>query len=127
MMVTGIYMIDPSKPLSNPVLAVVLRVALGSYIVYMARRFYVNPLGYLRNAAKWLPEYPWLLPTVRALGVFCLWGGCFIIGAAIAVQIFDLHGEGLALVLVIAALIAAWFLVPREPVSGATDKSGIKE
>jgi hypothetical protein len=32
-------MIDPAQPLSNPVLAVALRAVLGSYVIYMARKF----------------------------------------------------------------------------------------
>lgn len=120
-------MIDPARILANPVLAVVLRVALGSYVVYMSRRFYVDPQAYLRNAARWTPEFPRVLQVVRALAVFCLWGGCFIVGAAIAVQIFDLHGEVLALALIVAAAIATWFLIPDLPGSRVEGKSRVRD
>src|ERR1700677_1875972 len=92
--------------LSNPIVAFALRAALGSYIVYMARGFYADPFGYFR---KWMPrmtESPIVRKLIRALACFCVWGGCFIVAAAIATQIFGLHGTALAYELVTLAAIA---------------------
>jgi hypothetical protein len=111
-------MIDPAQSLSNPVLAVALRVILASYVIYFARKFYANPVSYLRSSARSMPELPLVLRIVRSLAVFCLWGGCFILATVVAVQFFGLHGELLAVALVTLAAIAAWFLLPRD--SGAT-------
>jgi len=99
--------------LSNPIVAFALRAALGSYIVYMARGFYADPFGYFR---KWMPrmtESPIVRKLIRALACFCVWGGCFIVAAAIATQIFGLHGTALAYELVTLAAIAAWLLLPK--------------
>jgi hypothetical protein len=106
-------MIDPEPLLSNPVAAVGLRAVFGIYLIYMARRFYADPTGYFRKSARNLVDLPWLEPTIRALAAFCLWGGCFIVAAAVAVQILGLHGNTLAVVLVALAAVAAWILLPR--------------
>jgi hypothetical protein len=106
-------MLDPERLLSHPVAAVGLRVLLGGYIVYMARIFYASPLAYFRKSAPALIDLPWLGPLVRLLACFCLWGGCFIVAAAIAVQIFALHGNTLAVSLFLIAALAAWLLLPR--------------
>jgi hypothetical protein len=107
-------MIDPAQVLSNPVMAVALRAALGSYVIYMARKFYADPTGYFRKSARSLADIPWLAPLVRGLACFCLWGGCFIVATAIAVQILGLHGDVLALALMTLAALAAWFLLPKQ-------------
>ncbi len=106
---------DPAHLLANPFLAVVLRVVLGSYVIYMARRFYADPLGYFRRSLRSLPDAPWFPQLVRVLAGFCLWGGCFIVAAAIAVQIFRLHGNTLLVVLIFLTLFATWLLLPSGP------------
>lgn len=110
---------SPARLLANPVMAVLLRVLVGAYIVYMARRFYVDPLGYFRRSLHSpLQDVPWLPRVVRAAACFCLWGGCFIVATAIAVQVFKLHGDTLALALIALTIVAAWLLLPsRSPAS----------
>ena len=106
-------MTDSTDFLSNPIVAFALRAALGSYVVYMARGFYADPLGYFR---KWMPrmtENPWEKSIIRGLACFCIWGGCFIVATAVATQIFGLHGLALAYALVTLAAIATWFLLPK--------------
>jgi hypothetical protein len=105
-------MMNLSEALSNPIAAFVLRAALGSYIVWMARAFYADPLGYFR---RWMPrmrEQAWERQAVRGLALFCLWGGCFIVATAFATQILGLHGWTLGAALVILAAIAAYLLLP---------------
>ncbi len=111
--VSAMNMLDPARVLSNPIAAVGLRAALGMYLIYMARKFYADPLGYFRKSIRSLPEFPWLRQLVRVLACFCLWGGCFIVAAAVAVQIFGLHGDTLAVLLVALAALASWLLLPR--------------
>lgn len=106
--------------LSNPVLGVVLRVVFGGYVICMARAFYADPTGYFRKSARRMLEYTWLTPVVRVAACFCLWGGCFIVATVVAVQILGLHGEVLAVALVVLAAIAAWLLLPRR-LPGAAD------
>jgi len=120
-------MIDPRQLLANPVAAVALRTVLGGYVIYMARKFYADPTGYFRKSARNLVELPWLEPVIRALAAFCLWGGCFIVAAAVAVQIFGLHGELLALALIALAAIAAWLLLPNPSPFAAEDKSSAND
>jgi hypothetical protein len=115
-------MADP-EVLSNPLVAFALRVALGAYVIYMARSFYADPLGYFR---KWMPrmtEDPWAKSLIRGLAGFCIWGGCFIVATAVATQVFELHGMPLAYALVTLAAIATWFLLPRGSASLAEDES----
>jgi hypothetical protein len=112
-----------SEVLSNPVVAFALRAALGAYIIYMARGFYADPLGYFR---RWMPrmtEMAWAKSVIRSLACFCVWGGCFIVSTAIATQIFGLHGMPLAYALVTLAVIATWFLLPRGSATLAGDES----
>ncbi len=116
---------NPAQLLSHPIAAVGLRAALGSYVIYMARKFYADPLGYFRKSARRMLEIPWLGPLVRGLACFCLWGGCFIVAAAIAVQIFGLHGDVLACVLILIAAIATWFMLPVQQDRSSADESGI--
>ncbi len=120
-------MIDPGQPISNPILAVGLRMVLGSYVIYMARKFYADPLGYFRKSARRILDYPWLSLIVRGLACFCLWGGCFIVATVVAVQIFGLHGEVLACALIGIAAIATWFLLPAQPAPSTADESGIDD
>ena len=119
-------MIDPAQIFSNPVAAVALRVALGGYVVYMSRKFYADPMGYFRKSARGLPDLPWLPPIVRGLACFCLWGGCFIVATAVSVQVFDLHGDLLAVALVTVSAIGAWLLLPKPPNSSAEENSNIE-
>jgi hypothetical protein len=117
-------MTDSAEVLSNPVVAFALRAALGSYIVYMARGFYADPFGYFR---KWMPrmtEPASVRKLIRALACFCVWGGCFIVAAAIATQIFGLHGLALAYALVTLAAAATWFLLPKAATPLAEDDPG---
>lgn len=110
--------------LSNPVVAFALRAALGAYIVWMARGFYADPLGYFR---KWMPrmqEEPWMRSVIRGAALFCVWGGCFIVLAAIATQILNLHGITLAIVLVALAAVAAYFLLPGNAGRAAASSRG---
>lgn len=116
-------MINFAQLLSNPIAAVALRAVLGSYVIYMARKFYADPLGYFRKSARGMPDYPWLAQIVRGLACFCLWGGCFIVATVIAVQIFGLHGDVLAFVLIVIAAIATWFLLPARREQTADEPS----
>jgi hypothetical protein len=63
---------------------------------------------------------------VRGMACFCLWGGCFIVATVIAVQIFGLHGERLAVALVALAAIATWLLLPSLSPRNTADGSGIE-
>jgi hypothetical protein len=107
-------MIDPAQLLSNPVTSVALRAAFGGYVIYMARKFYADPTGYFRRSAAGMVDLRRLEPIIRGLACFCLWGGCFIVATAIAVQILGLHGEVLAMSLVTVAAVATWFLLPEQ-------------
>jgi len=68
----------------------------------------------IRKSARDMVEVLWFAPLIRGLACFCLWGGCFIVATAIAVQILGLHGDVLALALITLAAIAAWFLLPEQ-------------
>ena len=114
-------MIASFQPLSNPYVAMALRIALGGCLIYMARDFCANPAASFRSSARWVAEYPWVLQLVRGMACFCLWGGCFILGTVIAVQFFDLHGYGLAAALAALSAIAAWFLLPKQRDVSARD------
>jgi hypothetical protein len=116
-------MVDPAQLLSNPVASLALRALLGGYVIYMARKFYADPTGYFRKAARPMLDLPWLAPMIRVLACFCLWGGCFIVATAISVQIFGLHGDLLALALVTLAAVAAWFLLPSQAANAGEDSS----
>ncbi len=118
-------MVDPAQLLANPVASVALRVALGGYVIYMARKFYADPTGYFRKTARNMVDLRRLEPIIRGLACFCLWGGCFIVATAIAVQILGLHGDLLALALVTLAAIAAWLLLPRQRAENAEGRSNI--
>ena len=120
----AIGMMGSAEVLSNPIVAFALRAALGAYIVYMARGFYADPFGYFR---KWMPrirESSGARKLIRFLAGFCVWGGCFIVAAAIATQIFGLHGIALAYALITLAAIATWFLLPKISEPLAEDGSG---
>jgi hypothetical protein len=100
--------------LANPIVAFSLRAALGAYVIYMSRSFYADPLGYFR---KWMPKMHETEPAriaIRGLAAFCLWGGCFILLAAVATQILALHGIALAVGLMLVAALAAWLLLPKD-------------
>ena len=113
--------VDFARLLSNPLVAFGLRAALGAYVVYMARGFYADPLGYFRRWMPGMPEFDWAKKTIRGLACFCIWGGCFILASAVAAQLFDLHGLALAIGLIVLAGVATYFLLPSysRPVAGA--------
>lgn len=119
-------MIHPTQLFSNPIAAIGLRAALGSYVIYMSRKFYADPLGYFRKAGRGMLEFPWLGPVVRGLACFCLWGGCFIVATVVAVQIFGLHGDVLACALILLAAIATWFLLPERQDWRSADEHGVE-
>jgi|SRR5271166_822461 len=119
-------MVDLAHILSNRIVATALRVGLGGYLIYMGRDFYTDPLASFHRMARPVPHDPWVKRVIRGLACFCLWGGCFIIGAALAVQIFDLHGYLLAIELMVIATIAAWLLLPKLPDANAEDGSEIE-
>jgi len=102
-----------SQTFSTLLGSVILRAALGCYVIYMARWFYANPLGYFRERIPDIPDTPWFRQIVRGLACFCLWGGCFIIVTAVAVQLLDLQGDTLAPALISVAALATWFLLPK--------------
>jgi hypothetical protein len=110
-----------TQAFSNPALGIWLKIALAAYVVWASRKFYADPMGYFRrlarNAGTELPELPQVGQLVRWLACFCIWGGCFIIASAIIAQILDIHGWGYAILLVLLAAIAAYFLLP--PTGGA--------
>jgi hypothetical protein len=110
-----------SQAFTNPAVGIWLKIALATYVVWVARKFYVDPMGYFRrlarNAGTVLPELPQMRQLVRWLACFCIWGGCFIIASAVTAQIFNLHGWTYAIVLVILAAIATYLLLPA---GGAT-------
>ncbi len=118
-------MVNLAHILSNRIVALALRAALGGYLIYMGRDFYRDPLASFRRAARSLPLDPWVRNVIRGLACFCLWGGCFIVAAAIAVQVLDLHGYVLAVELIAIATIAAWLLLPRRPEANKEDSSQI--
>jgi hypothetical protein len=110
--------------LSNPIVAFALRAALGAYVIYMARGFYADPFGYFRKWMPRMPEYEWMRRAIRGAACFCVWGGCFIVAAAVAAQILDLHGWALAFALVVLAAIATYFLLPRDTAPMVRNESG---
>ncbi|HEY9125781.1 MAG TPA: hypothetical protein VIM62_01570 [Acidobacteriaceae bacterium] len=101
--------------LANPIVAFTLRAALGLYVVWMARDFYADPLSYFRRWMPLLHELPWMKPVIRGMAAFCIWGGCFIVLAAIATMILNQHGVWVAVILVLLAAIAAYLLLPSPP------------
>jgi len=108
-------MLDTAGLLANPTVAFLLRVALGSYIIYMAREFYQDPLGYFRKWMPRLPERTWMRQGVRYGACFCIWGGSFIVATAVATQILNLHGTIWAFALMALAACVTYILLPREP------------
>ena len=117
--------VDLSLILSNPLVGMALRVALGSYVIYMARNLYANPASYFQKSAQWVLDYGWVRQLVRGLACFCLWGGCFILATVVAVQILSLHGSALAVALVSFAAVAAWLLLPKRLAPRREDKAGL--
>jgi hypothetical protein len=118
-------MVDPAQILSHPVAAVVLRAALGGYIIYMSRKFYADPTGYFRKSARGIVDLRWLAPIIRGLAAFCLWGGCFIVATAVAVQILSLRGDLLAPALVTVAALVAWLLLPKQRSAELEDQTKV--
>jgi hypothetical protein len=110
-------MVDLAHILSQPIVELALRAALGGSLIYIGRVYYADPLASFRGSARPLPFDPWVRQVLRAVAGFCLWGGCFILAAAVAVRVFGLHGYLLALALMVIATIATWLLLPR-PSSG---------
>jgi len=88
---------DHSQTFSTLIGSVILRTALGCYVIYSSRWFYANPMGYFRRKNLDLPDTPWFRQIVRGLACFCLWGGCFIIATA----------------LISVAALATWLLLPK--------------
>jgi len=117
--------VNLAELLANPYFAFALRFALGAYIVFMARGFYADPLDYFR---RWMPNLQTHMQhlalaskAIRALACFCIWGGCFIIASAIAAQLLDLHGYGYALLIVLLAATATYFLLPPQNLPPSTE------
>jgi len=108
-------MVDIAHILSNPLLALAVRATLGGCLIYMGRVYYADPLASFRGSKRPLPFDPWVRKALRAMAGFCLWGGCFILAAALAVRLLDLHGYLLALALMGVATVATWLLLPRDP------------
>ncbi len=106
-------MVNLARIFSNTTFALALRILLGSYLIYIGRVFYADPLASFRSSRRSLPFDPWVRRTLRAIAAFCLWGGCFIIAAAIAVRIFNFHGYLLAVALGAVATGATWLLLPN--------------
>ena len=109
--------------LANPIVDFVLRAALGLYVVWMARDFYADPLSYFRRWMPLLHEMPWMRPLIRGAAIFCIWGGCFIVLAAVATLILNQHGFWVAIILVALAAIAAYLLLPSPPRAVSGDES----
>jgi hypothetical protein len=116
--------IDLPQALANPVVAFLLRAALGSYVVWMARGFYADPLAYFRRWMPRMPELLWMKLLVRYAACFCVWGGCFIVATAVATQIFNLHGTVLAVGLILLAAVATYLLLPKIDDRAGADESG---
>lgn len=110
--------------LANPIVAFALRAALGLYVVWMARSFYADPLSYFRRWMPLLHELSWMRPVIRGLAIFCIWGGCFIVLAAVATLILNQHGIWVAIILVLLAAIAAYLLLPSPPREVSDGESG---
>jgi len=83
-------MSEPLQALSSSIVGALVRTAFGAYVIYMSRRIYVYPGIYFRKSAPDLLNTPWFRRLVRALACLCLWGGCFIVATAIAVQLLDI-------------------------------------
>ncbi len=115
---------ESTNLLSNPVVSFALRAALGAYIVVMARGFYADPMNYFRKWMPRLPERAWVKRMIRGWAGFCVWGGAFILLAAVATQLFNLHGLDLAIALVLLAALATYFLLPSNAVPILSDDSG---
>ncbi len=107
-------LLDPAALLSIPAVAFTLRVALGAYVLFMARGFYADPFAYFRKWMPQMPEYEWMGQLIRGAACFCVWGGCFIVATAIVTQIFGLYGWPFAILLVLLAGILTYFLLPAK-------------
>jgi hypothetical protein len=123
--VLSLLFADPAAMLANPILSLVLRIALGTYVLYMARGFYADPFAYFRRWMPDMPEFLWIGQLIRAAACFCVWGGCFILATAVATQILGLFGWPIAFALIALAAIATYFLLPAKqwPEAGKNDAS----
>jgi hypothetical protein len=109
----GTDMTDLMHIFSHPIAALAIRAILGCTLIYIGRTFYADPLASFRGTSRPFPYDPWVRQTLRGIAGFCLWGGCFIVATAVGVQIFGLHGPGLAVALLVIATIATWILLPK--------------
>ena len=119
-MAMAMWIADLGTLLANPFVALGLRVALGLYVIFMARGYYADPGGSIQKYIRWLPNSEWARQMLRGIACFCVWGGCFIIATALATQLADLHGPLLAVLLVLVATIATYLALPKSSEAGAS-------
>jgi hypothetical protein len=91
--------------LSNPIVAFAAESCPGRVHGLHGARLLRRPFGYFRKWMPRMPEYEWMRHSIRG-GLLLRMGRMLHHRAAVATQIFDLHGWPLAFALVTLAAIA---------------------
>jgi hypothetical protein len=101
----------------NPIVGLLFYLAVGLWLIKVARNAYSHPDSFLQRWYSYLPQKGWTRRMLRAFSVFWIFGAILIIlsGLVRPIPFLNNHrGDSLVLAFVSIAIVGTLLLVPRE-------------
>jgi|ERR1700730_4837912 len=97
----------------NPIVTLLIYLAVGLWIIKFARHAYLRPDSTLQRWYSHLPRKDWAKGAVRGFSVFWIFGGILIILNGVVPFLNKYRGVSLVVVFVGIAVVGTLLLVPR--------------
>ena len=98
----------------NPIVALLIYLAVGFWIIKFARQTYLRPDSTLQRSYIYLPRKGWTRGALRGFSVLWMFGGILVILNGVVRFLNKYRGVSMMVVFVTIAIVGTLLLLPRQ-------------